>query len=162
MVIPEGVDLQLGKVDGGFDTALFFDAAQMSAMVGKQGQRLTPVVTCDVVPDTRFSTLEVTMPGGTHSQPHRHVDSDIAVRVITGRAVTLVGDNLYGVMVHGPGEWIYIPAGMVHVAVNLSATEILTAIEVRTDPTGDGDTVVVDDLRERADRMAEYMRRVIV
>jgi oxalate decarboxylase/phosphoglucose isomerase-like protein (cupin superfamily) len=68
---------------------------------------------------------------------------------IIGSAVTLVGPDLDPVA-HGPGEMIYIPEGVAHVAVNLSTSDTLVAIEMRTDPAFNDDVVLLPELEAAA------------
>jgi uncharacterized RmlC-like cupin family protein len=98
----------------------------------------------------------VLMPPGRHSRAHLHAVHEIVVCCIVGTAVTLVGPELEPVR-HGPGEFIYIPAGVAHVAVNLSTTEPLVAVEMRTDPHFNDDVVLLPELEEAA---AEAAARV--
>ncbi|MFI6171227.1 hypothetical protein ACIBCN_30910 [Nocardia sp. NPDC051052] len=46
---------------------------------------------------------------------------------------------------HGPGDFVYIPEGVVQAAVNLSETDDLVAVEMRTDPMFNDDVVLVPD-----------------
>lgn len=84
------------------------------------------------------------MPPGKVSRAHYHAHSEIIVVCLRGHAATLVGPNLTP-YVHGPGEFVYIPEGVVHVGVNLSETEDLVAVEMRTDPMFNDDVVLTPD-----------------
>jgi Predicted mannose-6-phosphate isomerase len=68
---------------------------------------------------------------------------------LRGWAATLVGPDMTPHL-HGPGEFAYIPPGVLHVGVNLSRRSSLLALEVRTDPTFHDDMVVVDDYEQAA------------
>ena len=115
---------------------------------GPQGQRLIPTITQDMCGTTGLSACMVFMPPGRIARPHLHARSDIIVIVIEGYAASLIGPELEPVF-HGPGEFIFIPEGVMHVAVNLSTTKRLIAIEVRTDPKFNEDVVLTPEHDEK-------------
>lgn len=126
-------------------------------LVGAQGQHLIPTITQDMCGATGLSSCMVLMPPGTASQAHVHRKTEIIVVCIEGFAATLIGEELEPVF-HGPGEFIYIPEGVVHVAVNLSTTERAVGMEVRTDPQLDVDTVCTPEHQTRAEEIATRLR----
>ncbi|WP_224388971.1 cupin domain-containing protein [Pseudonocardia sp. ICBG1293] len=103
------------------------------AIRGTQAQALLPCITSATSGSSRLSAGIVVMPPRASSKVHVHEHSDIVVMVVAGKALTLVGDDLIP-YAHAPGEFIFIPAGVIHMAVNLSSSSPLTAVEVRTDP----------------------------
>ena len=103
------------------------------AIFGPQGQRLIPTITQAMCGTSGLSACMVFMPPKRFARPHLHERTDIVVVVIEGLAASLIGGELEPVY-HGPGEFIFIPEGVPHVAVNLSTTKRLIAIEMRTDP----------------------------
>jgi|GEM_PF-2833870 len=111
------------------------------AIFGAQGQQLIPTIKQDLCGTTGLSACVVVMPPGRIARPHLHAYSDIIVVVIEGFAASLIGPELKPIF-HGPGEFIFIPAGVMHVAVNLSTARRLIAIETRTDPNFNEDVVV--------------------
>jgi uncharacterized RmlC-like cupin family protein len=113
--------------------------------LGPQGQQLLPCITADACGAVGISAGMVVMPPGRWSRPHLHAHSEIVVCCVTGHAVTLLGPDLTPVH-HGPGELLHIPAGVAHVAVNLSTTAGLVAVEVRTDPHFNDDVVLLPEL----------------
>src|SRR5262245_30901864 len=104
---------------------------KQKSVFGPQGQRLIPTITQEMCGTTGLSACMVYMPPGRIARPHLHTKTDIIVVVIEGYAASLVGEDLEPIY-HGPGEFIFIPEGVPHVAVNLSTTERLIAIEMRT------------------------------
>jgi hypothetical protein len=78
--------------------------------------------------------------------------------VLEGFAASLIGPDLEPVF-HGPGEFIYIPEGMVHVAVNLSTTRRLIAVEARTDPKFNEDVVLSPEYDERTAKIVADLQR---
>ncbi|WP_216893659.1 cupin domain-containing protein [Nocardia alni] len=119
-------------------------AADVTEKIGRQGQHLIPCITRETCGSQGISAGMVNMAGGKVSQAHYHADSEIVVVCMRGRAATLIGPELTPYL-HGPGEFIYIPAGVVHVAVNLSKTDDLVAVEMRTDPMFNDDVVLTPE-----------------
>ena len=130
---------------------------ESAAIVGPQNQRLTPCITSKVCGTTGISAGMVRMPPGAASKAHFHAHSEIVVMCLRGRAATLIGPQLTPYL-HGPGEFIYIPEGIVHVAVNLSDTEELRAVEMRTDPGFNDDVVLTPSYDELVPELAALLR----
>lgn len=119
------------------------------AIFGAQGQRLIPMITQDMSGTTGLSSCMVYMPPARTARPHLHAQNDIIVTVLEGYAASLIGPELEPIF-HGPGESIFIPQGVLHVAVNLSTTNRLIAFEVRTDPAFNDDVVPLPEYEEKA------------
>lgn len=128
------------------------------AIFGAQGQRLIPMITQDVCGTTGLSSCMVYMPPGRAARPHLHAKNDIIVTVLEGYAASLIGPDLEPVF-HGPGESIFIPEGVMHVAVNLSTANRLIALEVRTDPTFNDDVVPLPEYEEKASAVVAELHR---
>lgn len=121
---------------------------KVPSVFGPQGQRLIPTITQEMCGTTGLSACMVYMPPGRIARPHLHTKTDIIVVVIEGYAASLIGPDLEPVY-HGPGEFIFIPEGVVHVAVNLSTTHRLIAIEMRTDPKFNEDVTAMPEYDEK-------------
>ncbi|HSW92122.1 MAG TPA: cupin domain-containing protein [Candidatus Saccharimonadales bacterium] len=119
------------------------------AIFGAQGQRLIPMITQTESGSTGISSCMVYMPPGRFARAHLHAENDIIVTVLEGYAASLIGPEFEPVF-HGPGESIFIPEGVMHVAVNLSTKNRLIALEVRTDPTFNDDVVPLPEYEEKA------------
>lgn len=128
------------------------------SIFGAQGQRLIPMITQEMCGTTGLSACMVYMPPGRVAKPHLHVKNDIVVVVIEGYAASLIGPNLEPVF-HGPGEFIFIPEGVVHVAVNLSTTERLVAIEMRTDPKFNEDVAPTPEHDEKTKQVVAGLQK---
>lgn len=126
-------------------------------IVGKQGQRMLPCVTRAMCGTEGISAGMIYMPPGARSKAHYHARSEIVVACVCGRAVTLVGPELTP-YVHGPGEFLYVPENVVHVAFNPSATESLVAVEMRTDPEFDGDVVLTPEYEAGLPDLLDWSR----
>ncbi|MBF5001535.1 cupin domain-containing protein [Nocardia sp. BSTN01] len=119
-------------------------AADVTEKIGRQGQHLIPCITRETCGSKGISAGMVNMAPGKISQAHYHADSEIIVVCVRGRAATLIGPELVPYL-HGPGEFLYIPQGVVHVAVNLSDTDDLVAVEMRTDPMFNDDVILTPE-----------------
>jgi uncharacterized RmlC-like cupin family protein len=67
-----------------------------------------------------------------------------------GEAEIWHGPGLCGRTVVHPGDFLYIPAGIPHLPVNRSETEMMVAVVARTDPA-DRESCVVFDLPPHLD-----------
>ena len=76
--------------------------------------------------------LVVVPPGGA-AEPHVHDGYETAIYQLEGRVETRYGENLEQSVVTAAGDFLYVPAGVPHQAVNLSETEPAVAIIARND-----------------------------
>jgi uncharacterized RmlC-like cupin family protein len=88
--------------------------------------------TCD---SAGLSMHIVVIPPGARSEPHWHRDHETAIFVLEGRVETRYGPGLAASVVSERGDFLFIPPGEPHVAINLSATEPARAIVARNDPS---------------------------
>jgi uncharacterized RmlC-like cupin family protein len=79
----------------------------------------------------------VTVEPSTSTGAHHHGDCDSVVCVTSGKITIRWGDRLENGEEAGPGDFIYIPARLIHQEVNESASEAVCSIVVRS-----GDNVV--------------------
>ena len=132
-------------------------ARDAEGVFGPQGQQLIPVVSAPQSGASGISACVVHMPPGRVSRPHYHDHNEIIVVCIEGYAATLVGPEQTPVF-HGPGEFIYIPEGVIHTAVNLSKDNRLIAFETRTDPMFNEDVVMSPEVVETAAKAAAELQ----
>jgi uncharacterized RmlC-like cupin family protein len=83
---------------------------------------------------TGLSMHLVVIPPGAKSEPHSHRGYETAIYVLEGRVQTRFGPRLEQTLVNEAGDFLYIPAGVPHQAINLSATEPARASVARNDP----------------------------
>lgn len=76
----------------------------------------------------------VVIPPGAKAEPHLHVGYETGIFVLEGRVLTRWGGRLENELVSGPGEFLFVPPGVPHEALNLSATEPARAVIARNDP----------------------------
>ena len=114
--------------------------------VGAQGPRYGGGVSAESAGSTGLWFGKVTIgPGGRTKAPlpERH---ETAILVLSGTCIVHSGSDLATTERVGPGEYIYIPASVSHVAVNASATEPLVAVIARTDPNEQESVVLQPEL----------------
>ena len=81
----------------------------------------------------------VTVEPATSTGAHHHGDCDSVVCITKGRIAIRWGDRLQNRAEAGPGDFIYIPAQIVHQEVNESADVAVDSIVIRS-----GENVVVN------------------
>jgi uncharacterized RmlC-like cupin family protein len=83
---------------------------------------------------TGLSMHLVVIPPGARAEPHIHLGYETGIYVIQGRVETRYGEGLAQSIVSEPGDFLFVPPGVPHEAINLSATEPARAIVARNDP----------------------------
>jgi len=91
-------------------------------------------VSGETVGATGLSMHIVVIPPGARADPHAHRGYETAIYVLEGRVRTRYGHRLECSMDSEAGDFLYIPPGMPHEAINLSDTEPARAIVSRNDP----------------------------
>ncbi|MEX0809101.1 MAG: cupin domain-containing protein [Dongiaceae bacterium] len=91
-----------------------------------------------------LSMYKVVMPPGGASEPHSHRDYETAIYILKGRIETRYGEGLKQSMKHEAGDFVFIPAGVLHQPVNLSQTETAEAIVARNDPSEQENVIPYD------------------
>lgn len=86
----------------------------------------------------------VAIPAGGAAEPHYHRGYETAIYILKGRVETKYGAGLKKSVINEEGDFLFIPPGLPHQPVNLSATEAALAIVARNDP-GEQETVVKYD-----------------
>ncbi|MGW1003514.1 cupin domain-containing protein [Streptomyces sp. NPDC002520] len=86
----------------------------------------------------------VTIPPGAKDVPHPHEDHESAIYVVSGHAVGRYGKDLRKTVAVGPGDFVYIPAGVPHQPMNASETEPVVAVIARTDPNEQESVILLD------------------
>jgi uncharacterized RmlC-like cupin family protein len=76
----------------------------------------------------------VAIPPGGRAEPHIHVGYETGIYVLEGRVCTRWGMSLENEIVSEAGEFLFIPPGVPHEAINLSASEVARAVVARNDP----------------------------
>ena len=76
----------------------------------------------------------VVIPPGGRSEPHSHLAYETGIYVLEGRVRTRWGAALEHEVVSRAGDFLFIPPGMPHEAINLSDSEPARAVVARNDP----------------------------
>jgi len=95
---------------------------------------------------TGLSMHLVFIPPGARAEPHAHRGYETAIYVLEGRVETRYGEGLASSVVSEAGDFLFIPPGVPHEAINLSATEPARAVVARNDPA-EQDNVVPYEAR---------------
>jgi uncharacterized RmlC-like cupin family protein len=75
----------------------------------------------------------VVIPPGAKADPHIHVGYETGIYVLEGRVLTRWGPNLEHETISEPGEFLFVPPGVPHEAVNLSPSSPARAVIARND-----------------------------
>ncbi len=117
---------------------------------GKQGLDYTPGVSAESVGSQAIWLGSVTLPPhGGRTKAHLHENHETALYFISGDEVELwTGEQLEHREVANAGDYIYIPAGVPHVAVNRTETPA-AFLATRTDPNEQESVVMRPDLESK-------------
>lgn len=75
----------------------------------------------------------VVIPPGAKAEPHVHIGYDTGIYVLEGQVKTRWGLALENEVISSAGEFLFIPPGVPHEAINLSDTTAARAIVARND-----------------------------
>ena len=89
----------------------------------------------------------VVIPPGARADPHSHRGYETAIYVLEGRVETRYVEGLGSSVVSEAGDFLFIPPGVPHEAINLSASEPARAIVSRNDPAEQDNVVPYDPQR---------------
>ena len=76
----------------------------------------------------------VVIPPGARSEPHVHIGYETGIYVLEGEVLTRWGDALEHEVISRAGEFLFIPPGIPHEALNLSPSQPARAVVARNDP----------------------------
>ncbi len=117
--------------------------------VGRQGPRYGGGVSAESVGSERLWFGRVTIGPGERTKAHLHERHETAIYVLSGTAVVYSGPALATREDAGPGDYIYIPASVSHLALNPSTSVPTVAIIARTDPNEQESVVLQPELDGR-------------
>ncbi len=113
---------------------------------GKQGFDYFPGVTNETAGARGLCMHLLTVPPGAKAKAHKHNLHETTIYVLSGKVKMWYGERLEKWMECQPGDFIYIPAGMPHLPMNMSKTEVATAVVARTDPNEQESVVLLPEL----------------
>src|ERR1700749_1411071 len=98
----------------------------------------------------RLRLRPVMIPPGTRGMPHFHADHESAIYTVSGETEIWHGDGLVKRTVVRAGDFMYVPPGTPHLAVNRGDALAITVV-ASTDPEERESVVVVELPRHLAD-----------
>ena len=116
---------------------------------GKQGPSYAGGISAESVGSQAIWLGKVTMPPGSRTKAHLHDGHETAFYVLSGECDIWYGEDLQDHDVARAGDYIYIPAGISHVAVNRSLTEPFVVVGGRTDPNEQESVLLQPDLDDK-------------
>ncbi len=114
---------------------------------GKQGLAYTPGVSAGSVGSQHLWLGSVVIPPGGRTMAHLHENHESAFYFIRGEEVELWTGERLEAAAH-PGDYLFIPAGVPHVAVNRTGTPA-DFVGARTDPSEQESVVLRPELDSR-------------
>ncbi len=101
----------------------------------RQGAEYSPGVSAESVGAQALWLGTVSLPPGGRTRAHVHERHETAIYMLSGEAVELwTGDRLQHRDAARPGDYLFIPANVLHVAVNRGAAPALFVV-ARSEPT---------------------------
>ena len=76
----------------------------------------------------------VVIPPGARAEPHIHIGYETGIYVLEGTVCTRWGDELENEVISQAGDFLFVPPGVPHEAINLSETEPARAVVARNHP----------------------------
>ena len=83
---------------------------------------------------TGLSMHLVVIPPGAHAEPHIHIGYETGIYVLEGAVCTRWGDELEYEVISQAGDFLFVPPGVPHEAINMSETEPARAVVARNHP----------------------------
>ena len=88
----------------------------------EQGSDYDPGVSAETVGSSSLWLGKITLPAGKRTRAHVHEHHETALYMLSGDEMELwTGDQLQYRDIVRPGDYMFVPANMLHVAVNRSA-----------------------------------------
>jgi uncharacterized RmlC-like cupin family protein len=115
------------------------------AYTGKQGFSYQEGVSAESAGATGLCMATAVIPPGTRGKAHLHENHESAIYVISGDGDLWYGDRLQHHLPLRPGDMLYIPAGMPHLAANFGDVP-MNAIVARTDPNEQESVTLLPEL----------------
>lgn len=119
------MEAKLPVVQGLRPTVEVMSRQQLPYFVGISGQTVGAL---------GLSMHVVVIPPGARAAPHVHIGYETGIYVLQGRVLTRWGAALENEIVSEAGDFLFVPPGIPHEAINLSDKEPARAIVARNDP----------------------------
>jgi uncharacterized RmlC-like cupin family protein len=86
------------------------------------------------VGSTGLSMHLVVIPPGAKAEPHSHQGYETGIFVLEGEVKTRWGEALEHEVISKAGDFLFVPPGVPHEAINMSASKAARAVVARNDP----------------------------
>ena len=116
--------------------------------VGKQGPRYTGGISAESAGSQAIWLGMITIPPGGRTKAHYHAEHETALYMLDGVVDMWYGDQLEQYEECRAGDYIYIPAGVPHVAANRSDSAPALVVGARTDPNEQESVVLTPELEQ--------------
>ena len=116
----------------------------------KQGLDYFSGIASETVGASQICMHSMIVPSGVRAKAHKHENHETAIYVLSGEAYTLYGDQLQHVQHTAPGDFLFIPAGIPHLPINIGK-EPVVGIVARTDPKQEENVVLLPELEAIAE-----------
>jgi uncharacterized RmlC-like cupin family protein len=83
---------------------------------------------------TGLSMHLVVIPPGARAEPHMHIGYETGIYVLEGEVKTRWGHALEHEVVSAAGDFLFVPPGVPHEAINMSQSKVARAVVARNDP----------------------------
>jgi uncharacterized RmlC-like cupin family protein len=100
----------------------------------EQGSDYDPGVSTETVGSNALFLGIVTLPPGARTRAHVHERHETALYVLSGEIEMWTGDQLQHRETARPGDYIYVPANVLHVGVN-RGDQSAVCVGARNEPT---------------------------
>jgi uncharacterized RmlC-like cupin family protein len=120
-------------------------SGEQGSYAGKQGLDYGDGISAESVGARGICLVKLTMPPGARAKAHLHEHHETAIHVLSGVSHFWWGERLEHLERAGPGDYVYIPAGVPHLPANFG-DEPVVAIIARTDPNEQESVVLRPDL----------------
>jgi uncharacterized RmlC-like cupin family protein len=117
---------------------------------GKQGIAYGAGISAESAGSKGLCLMLLDLPPGARAKAHLHADHETAIYVLSGTGAMLYGEGLREQMRAEVGDYIYIPAGIPHLPINMSDSEHLRAVIARTDPNEQESVILLPELDQVA------------
>jgi uncharacterized RmlC-like cupin family protein len=111
----------------------------------EQGSDYEPGVSTETVGSQVLFLGSVTLPAGARTRAHVHKRHETALYLLSGELEIWTGDQLQHREAVRPGDYIYIPANVLHVAVNRGEKPAV-CIGTRNEPTAQESVVLYPEM----------------
>jgi uncharacterized RmlC-like cupin family protein len=118
---------------------------------GRQGLSYAVGVSTETVGAQGLCLHTLTIPAGGRAKAHRHETHESAIYMVSGSCEVWWGDGLAQRDEAGPGDFVYIPAGVPHLPINRGDDAVIAVI-ARTDPNEQESVVLMPELDDVPDR----------